>query len=242
MPNSKKIILIENQYSQFKQIYQHLIQAGFTVYPSDKLEDFKNFIDIIKIFLNKRYGGIEEGSRRSIVFNEILNIIKNNFKPSLFIIDYILIGHHEGQTGIYLGQMLRKSKITEPILFLSKAARNNNDILFNLGKELEPRDWCDKGYAGEDILDEEYFTNHVLVKINEMIKKVDDHYFNIINGILNSGKFDFDDNIKVEALSYLKNIVVTGIISDHEKSVLDKQDLDTEESRKKFFNLLKSKQ
>ena len=67
---SSKILLIENQYRQFIKIKTYLENAGYTVCPTDA-DSFNEFINYVRIYLNPRYGGTEEGSRRKKVFNKI---------------------------------------------------------------------------------------------------------------------------------------------------------------------------
>lgn len=93
-----KIILIENQYTQFKEIRRHLCNSGFEVFPPENQNEFKKFLDLIRIFLNKRYGGTELNSHRANAFKEILIIIEYE-KPEIIIIDNILVGYHDPENG-----------------------------------------------------------------------------------------------------------------------------------------------
>lgn len=156
-----KILLIENQITQFFKIRQQLDEAGFQIYPGKEEEEVKKFLDLVKIFLTRRYGDLEEGSRRSNVFSEILRIIKEE-KPDIIIIDNLLVGYHNAENGIFLAKELRKFRVAVPIIFLSRTEQNNIETMNNLQQITEPWIWIPKGYAGEGILEENYFKTHVI--------------------------------------------------------------------------------
>ena len=168
---SKKILLIENQYRQFIKIKTYLNNVGYTVCPTDEVGDpFNEFIDYVRIYLNPRYGGIEEKSRRKEVIERIVKEINTEDFDAL-IIDYILVGNHVSKTGIFLAETLRDNKVTTPIIFLSREKSNQPKIINNLKEKLEPFEWIHKGYDGREILDEEYFNRYVIKGIQKCIGK-----------------------------------------------------------------------
>ncbi len=188
----KRILLIENQYTQFRRIKTHLNNAGYTVYPTDEGGDlFNEFMDYVRIYLNHRYGGIQEGSRRKKVFEKIVEKI-NDGDFDAFIIDYILVGCSAGLTGIFLAEKFRDKGITTPIIFLSREKSNQPEITNNLNKNLEPFKWIHKGYAGREILEDEYFRQNVIKIIEECIGK---SAVELLDKIASSGTFGEKEKI-----------------------------------------------
>ncbi len=166
--DERTILLIENQYRQFLKIKKYLNDAGFNVYPL--CQDFISFIDLIRVYLNPRYGGIQSGSRRDGAFQEIVAYI-GEIQFDVIIIDYILVGCHVAETGIFLAKKLRKQGIDTPIIFLSRERYNQPEIMKALTKDLKPYKWIHKGYDGREILEKEYFEQHVITGIEESLQE-----------------------------------------------------------------------
>ena len=171
----KKIMIIENQYTQYKKLKTHLANKNYSIVPAgvlinngDNHMGFESFINKYKIFLNPIYGGLEDKTLRKKMFNEITEEIKNT-KPNLLIIDIILVGSHLGKNGIFLAKWLRDNGISTPILFLSKLPFNKMEILDELTNALQPYEWVSKGYYGKNILDEDYIDNQVISRIKALI-------------------------------------------------------------------------
>lgn len=162
MKPQRRLLLIENQFVQFDQILSYLKSANFSVYPAN--DQFKNFLDRIRVFLNERY----DISRREKAFKDIL-VLLDDFKPELLIIDHILVGNHSAKNGIDLAQRLRKEKFKQPILFLSRTEQNHVDVCKHLPDIDQKTLWISKGYLGEDILDKDFFQKEVIENINLLL-------------------------------------------------------------------------
>jgi len=198
---NKKILLIENQYRQFNRIKTYLNGTRYTVFPKDEESDtFDEFINYVRIYLNPRYGGTNEGSRRKDVFERIVNKIKRgNF--DLLLIDYILVGCSAGLTGIFIAKELRDIGITTPIIFLSREKSNQPEITNNLNKNLEPYEWIHKGFDGREILDETYFNSYVIKGIKKCIGK---SVSQLLNEITKSKTFIGKNDFKTRIVNLLK--------------------------------------
>jgi len=171
MKENRVILLIENQIEQYKNIKKYLNREGFTVYPTE--ENYIEFIDLIRIFLNNRYGGTENNTRRRKAFDEIINKLRE-YSPDFLFIDYKLIGNSDSENGYFLAKKFRIwAQIKTPILFLSKVNKNQESILNDIEtNEVQPFVWATKGYAGQDINYKEYIKN-VIVDI--YLKKLSSH-------------------------------------------------------------------
>lgn len=158
----KKIFIIENQCFQFEDIIDNLDNIGYDYYP--ERESFQKTIDLIRIYLNRRY----RAEKRETAFKRVIEEIEN-FSPDLFIIDYVLVGNHSAKTGIDLACRFRKEKITQPILFFSR--RNINE--FKICKELPNvtgiKSWVNKGYSSKRILESDFFENVVQKEIEALL-------------------------------------------------------------------------
>lgn len=161
MDGKAKILLIENQYTQFRPIAIFLHKRDFDVQP--RRVEYIPLMNNIRIFLNERYGPLGERNKRSLAFSEIVKFIEG-FTPDIFIIDQVLVGNHQGLDGIFLMEQLRP-KFPQPILFLSRTAANDVRVMENLPRLSQPTEWINKGYFGEEILNEKYFEEHVLNRI-----------------------------------------------------------------------------
>ena len=162
----KNICLIENQIRQHKEIEKFL--DGYRVIPDE--ESYQSFIDSVRIFLSEQYGE----TRMDAAFKEILADLTDK-DIHLFVIDYMLVGHEESRTGIDLAESIRKVPWLShvPILFLSQTSGNNEKVKRELVR-IPGAVWVNKGYDEQDILDRDYFKEHVLVKIKPLLEeKVD---------------------------------------------------------------------
>lgn len=165
---NEKILVIENQWTQFEKIRDKLLTCGeaYNIYPSDD-NSHKQFLDWIRICLDTRYGGDRRMKYRQIVIEYI-----KNYNPDLIIIDHILVGCHNGETGIDLAIYLRKEgNISVPILFLSRSDINTPNICKQYPEIDEPRIWIPKGFKGKENLERDYFKDTVLKAIKKLLKK-----------------------------------------------------------------------
>ncbi len=179
-----KILLIENQYLQFLKIKKQLNNLGNTVYPEDE-NSYKEFTDLVRIYLNPRYGGIEDGSKRKSVFEIIAKRIKDG-DFDVLIIDYILVGCSAGLNGIFLAEKLREIKKGTPIIFLSRESPDQPEIKDKLDERFNPFEWIPKGYDGREIFEEKYFEKNVIKGIEKCIGK---EVAELLCEIKNSAKF-----------------------------------------------------
>ncbi|HLP14685.1 MAG TPA: hypothetical protein VK470_00425 [Bacteroidota bacterium] len=239
---TKLIILIENQVTQFIQIKKHLNNYGYLVYPNiadeninksdidgefdaDKtlrnISEYKHFMDLIRIYLSERYGGLEPDSKRNVAFKNILDIIAVK-KPALLIIDHILVGFHNAMNGIHLAIALRDAGITIPILFLSRTDANDIEVVNNLQNCIEPKLWVHKGYSGRKIFEDKYFkivvaaidkliigvqNKSVKNKIGEIIKSISGNQkavllYNELTQLFGMNENQFSDGISEAIMNY----------------------------------------
>jgi len=165
--DKRKIYLIDNQVTQFKDICNKLKENGFEVVPSE--DDFQKVLDYARIYLNKRY----DPERRGRCINMLLDHIKAN-RPDLFIIDYKLTGCHDGRTGIHLALQLtgddpELAKI--PVLFLSRTLYNEEDVRTELEDKKFNHGWVNKGYAGMWMTHGAFFEKEVIPEIDNLLTK-----------------------------------------------------------------------
>lgn len=169
----KKILVLDNQYSEYETICNRLPSDYCEVFPSPK--EFMTVIDWVRIVLNTRY---ELKKTKKATENLITYIQSVN--PDLFIIDYKISGSHDGRTGIDLAVILwDKTNFPEiPILFLTRAA-TDDEKLMNGKSEFDSNfpsaktacNWVNKGYGGLDKSPATYFNKHVLSKICKLISE-----------------------------------------------------------------------
>jgi hypothetical protein len=156
-----KVLLIENQKYQFKEIFEFL-NEGYEVFPD--LNGFKRILDFVRICLNNRYSK----ERRDTAFAKLVSEIKD-FNPELFLIDHILVGNYFAKNGIDLVEKLQEIGFTQPVVFLSNTKPNTAEVISNLTKIKNFKVWIHKGYAGEEILSPDYFEKHVLLELSNIL-------------------------------------------------------------------------
>jgi len=164
MATKRRILIIENQFIQFKDIKYLLDNSGYQTFPDEN--SFIDFIDAIKIHLNRRY----TNERRTFFLEKVIEII-TKFDPEILIIDHILVGTHDAQDGIDLAVEFRKRGLKQPIIFFSRTELNNIDICDKLPNVTLDKEWIFKGYSGEDILDKKFFDEIVIPKIKSLLPK-----------------------------------------------------------------------
>lgn len=161
-PKLSRLIVIENQFYQFDKIYDYL--EKFEVFPNK--DEFKKILDLVRITLNGRYCQ----SRRDDAFESLISEFIR-FEPDLFIIDHILVGNYFAKNGIDFVKELQKRDFKQPIIFLSNTKPNTAEVISNLPSIQDSKLWIHKGYAGEEILDLDYFDKHVVKKIEIMLSE-----------------------------------------------------------------------
>ena len=149
----KRILIIENQFIQFRQIALKLQE--YEIFPDyDKRDEYNALMERVRIWL---YGGYHHKRRTEclafiIEYIEILHI-------DLFIIDYKLSGSSEGGTGIDLGLELRGKFSETPIIFLSRTPQTKE---LELGRFADKSfDWVEKGYSSVPLADNAYFNKYM---------------------------------------------------------------------------------
>jgi hypothetical protein len=174
-----KIVLIENQKAQF-DIISNLFRnepgsdINYEIFPKEK--EFTLFIDSIKVYLNQYYKPEHNKSALLKIINMINNFKLNtqdNTEPNAFIIDHKLVGCHKSLSGIDLAIELRSNPgyKDQPMIFLSRTSRSDPKVMEGLPNLTGEHEWIPKGYAGKEILDEEYFKKKVLDIIPDLIKE-----------------------------------------------------------------------
>ncbi|HEY8560159.1 MAG TPA: hypothetical protein VIL74_07270 [Pyrinomonadaceae bacterium] len=158
----KKVLIVENQFLQFKAIHYLLNKAGFEIFPDEN--SFKEFLDGVRICLNTRYTPI----RQNKYWNKILGKTIE-YNPDIIIIDHILVGSHEAEDGIDLAIKFRKYNVKQPFIFFSRTDINNIDICDRLPKVLPKSRWIVKGYSGADILEPIFFEKKVIPEIEALL-------------------------------------------------------------------------
>jgi len=166
MEHNGKILLVENQYLQFKKVAFMLRSERFEVFPTGR--KYISFINDVRIFLNERYGPLDKPGKRATAYTNIVAALAG-IKPDIFIIDQVLVGHHKALDGIHLVEKLRSIYKEQPVIFLSRTANNDEHVMESLPKIGQPHVWINKGYFGEEILNKEYFDKYVLAKVKKLI-------------------------------------------------------------------------
>ncbi|MBC2705143.1 hypothetical protein [Desulfobacula sp.] len=217
-----KILLIENQESQFKKIKERFSEQEFIIFPPNDGENHLEFTEKIRIVLNSRYGTRSESKRKNAI-NQTVKYVKEN-KIDVLIIDHKLIGFHKAPTGIDLAKIFFDNNIRLPVIFLSRTPENDKDVKRNL-KKIEGKvdyTWVEKGYAGEALSNDAYFENYVTVCIKNKLK---DETFNIyldkINSILEyRGQFKSDGTFE-DLKKIFEQIKDKGKITEIQKDAID---------------------
>jgi hypothetical protein len=164
MPEKKRILLIDNQKSQYQKIAGLL--TGYEIFPGDEYDEFLN---LVRIWVTVTY----KQERQKLVIKMIIKKIEE-WGIDLFILDYKIAGNIGGSTGIFLGQRLAAEFSSVPIIYLSRTPYNSKE----LGDEkyhVKAEQWVEKGYTGLNILDEPYFELNVRKKIRQMLLTDEDN-------------------------------------------------------------------
>lgn len=206
--SSPKILVIENQLTQFETIHRFL-GTDFQIFPENKRLKYRSFINLIRVFLHTGYGEYHhnEDSYRGKVFKEILEEI-DRFDPKVILMDHILLGFHEANDGIDLAKFLRRAGISTPIIFLSRT-RTNSAKAINAKQHVSDCDWLPKGIDGQENLTADY----LLTKVTDQIKL----------RIAQIPKIDLEDRVDfmLESIKALMSRDVHDSSLDHFKILLE---------------------
>jgi len=196
-----RILIIENQESQFKEIRKKLCQ-DFTVLP--EIDDFVKVADWTRISLITRYdyASQQPGERRKKALQKLVEYIANN-EVDVIIIDHVLVGHHSGENGIHLARKLKDLNIEQPIIFLSRTERNKKSVEEDLKKEdITNSIWIEKGYAGQGIGDPWYFKTNVVAKIKVCIgQSINSMLDKLVNSCLGSAHREKINELREESFT-----------------------------------------
>ena len=181
--DQKKILVIENQYYQHAEIAT-LLRPSFDVFPYtdrlrgpsadasnsslriDRVEQFTELIDPVRIYLNERFFKPKRGRAAG----RIKRLIDKNL-PDIFVVDQVLVGHHKGKKGTDLAAQIL-SKYDKPILFISRSdmfLESTQNTLAKLRQAGVLCNWVNKGYSGLSILQEDYFRDCVQTSIHDLL-------------------------------------------------------------------------
>ncbi len=252
-----KVLLIENQFFQYKRISKNL--SNFIVLPEEK--DFVEIIDCVRIYLTERYdsnSSIIKDQRRQKAIKYLIDYINNN-DIDVILIDYVLVGHTpdkrlEALDGIDLAKKLKDENIKIPIIFLSRYSENDKKIKNKLEKnKIKNYNWVEKGYAGQGIGDDWYFKTNVVNKIKEIIglsvgvegvdeEKNSEEFSDLVNRILQNKKVkasDLFEKLK-KILLTLESTVSSDVFKILKDAADNPNDMD-EEKIKELINCLNRK-
>lgn len=193
------VLLIENQYLQFKTIRRRLTElktAEYTVYPEllsgdADLQEFKRFMNQVRIALNGRYSKVRCGE----ALMEVIKYVKSK-DPDLLIIDHKLVGNEDAGTGIDLAIGLYEAGCIQPVLFLSRTPESKRSVIKGLDGYINSMDWLYKGYSDHELLDESYFEDKVHKTIEKLLIKVKEKGEKESASFLLSGLF-VDENVGI---------------------------------------------
>lgn len=164
---SKKILVIENQITQFETVVEKLTNAGHDTFPEFKNknpEHFNRFITWVSIWLNRNYK-----ERRGKSLEKITTDVKK-WGIDLFIIDYRLGGSSESFTGIDLALELARENMfpNKPFIFLSRTPENTKELELDRLRKIE-YEWVEKGYSGRSLYENDYFNRYVVGAIENLV-------------------------------------------------------------------------
>jgi hypothetical protein len=183
------ILLIENQQRQFESIRKCFLEGNglrsqYKIVPNQNI--FIEFIDNVRVWVNKSYDTEDDTSYRENAMNYIIKMIDDN-SIDIILMDNKLGAGHKSETGIELAEEINK-KLKEnrkqqlPIVFISNDIKDTEEIsdkLKELGskknrEEFPAFEWVHKGYFGDEILNEKYIKEYVIEKgINEVLKETE---------------------------------------------------------------------
>ena len=161
----EKILIVENQIIQFRRISEHLARKGYNTIPSKK--EYSSFLDYVRVKINPQY----ESTYKNRCFDKIIAYIAKE-SPDLIIMDHILGGSCKCETGIGLAEKL--FTVTPlPFLFLSRTEHSEKNRLLDYDRFRKAypgmSEWAHKGYFGDEILEEGYFTSYVIPLIEKLL-------------------------------------------------------------------------
>ncbi len=170
--DKRKILVIENQNFQYKEIIRHLGRNNIDYYP--KPEKYIELIDHVRVWVNDGYNC---NSYRDKSLEYIYAALQEQ-DFDLILMDHILGGAYHCLTGIDLACALNKKRKDNekgpiPVVFLSKTENNLESRLKEYDRyETDfpnTSEWIHKGYFGDELLNKTYFDERVIKGINKAI-------------------------------------------------------------------------
>jgi hypothetical protein len=203
-----------------------LRDEGFSVFPDDNQQIYKQFINLVRVFLNPRYGNSPANSKRNNSFQELLFQIKN-YGPDALLIDHILVGNHQSKTGLDLASFLREVDFFQriPIMFLSRSEINSTDVLDDFSSLSGPKKWVHKGYSGREILDGNYIKTYVSKSLSEWLSSNENSDFlQKCKSILALPSITNDDKNRLDIIRCLEIVIGSEgkNVKDSQKKAIDK--------------------
>jgi CheY-like chemotaxis protein len=164
-----KIMVIENQITQFETISEYL-NINYQAVPLSA--DYLTLIDNVRVWINEQYS---PDYRKSAI--NYINEFIDSEEICLILMDYKLGGAHSCLKGTDLAKKINKKRkknniSTLPVIFLSKSEHTDKIRVKDFDaykKKFSNTLWVHKGYFGEEILEKTYFKKYVLDEIDKML-------------------------------------------------------------------------
>lgn len=168
------ILVVENQSTQFYKIKDNLCNKGYNVFPKESDADCNvtEFVNYVKVWVNEEY----PDAYKKEAFEKICNQIEKN-QIDLILMDYILGGGCKCKTGIALARAINSERegVELPVLFMSRTEGSEKRRLVDYNRYMadfpQLSQWLHKGFFGDEILNEDYFSNVVIGAIDTLCKK-----------------------------------------------------------------------
>lgn len=235
-----KIIIIENQRTQYEALYDGFNASGFgwEIYPTK--EEWCSFMDYVKVVINDDYQYVFDGKYRGNAKIKLWEIIQK-IEPDLLIVDYFL-GGTTCEKGVELAKDivngLRQKNPQFSIVFLSRELPSGDD--YDRFKEDSKgkiyTDWLLKSFSQNEVLEKNYIKevlcrdikallnkNNLYEELNEYYNKTKNSQFSKIKPIIESiiEKLKKGESLSEEQISIIRSKIEEGnIISENEAKIL----------------------
>lgn len=204
MADMRKILLVENQQTQFEVVSNLMKRFGFESVPAIG-PSYAIFIERVRVFINPQY----DDEYRNNAIDEIVRAV-GDWGVELIIMDHILGGAYHCLTGIQLGEEIN-SRLSEilPVLFLSKTERSETRRLHDYdayARKFGRTEWVHKGFFGEEILSPGIFEDLILERTRRLLGASEselfyakvDRFLRLDRGEMNrfEKKFEYLENVR----------------------------------------------
>jgi len=168
------ILVVENQSTQFDKIRENLHNKGYNVFPeqSDAVCNVEEFVNCVKVWVNEEY----PDAYKKAAFEKICSLIEK-WQIDLILMDHILGGGCKCKTGIALARAINSKRegVELPVLFMSRTEVSEKRRLMDYNRYMakfpQLSQWLHKGFFGDEILNEDYFSNVVIGAIDALCKE-----------------------------------------------------------------------